>query len=174
MDGRASFTGMAAKSKSDQLQIRVSAAEKAAIQRAARAAGLPMSEYVLKRLLPDFGVRFNALTDQLACARQPAFALAALNDLLATCSAEELADTAGAPPSGALSPFHQNYVAAMVEMAAARLGVAPPAWAQQVRPLEQPWFGTDIESLRLYLLAHAPAPFRRRNIFIDSTLGNRV
>lgn len=165
---------MAAKSKSDQLQIRVSAAEKAAIRRAARTAGLPVSEYVLGRLFPHFSTRFNALIDQLAQARQPAFALAGLNDLLATCSAEELADTAIAPPSARLSPVHQNYVAAMVEMAAARLGAAPPLWTQQVRPLDQPWFGTDIQSLRLYLLTHSPAPFRRRNIFIDSTLGNRV
>jgi hypothetical protein len=29
-------------------------------------------------------------------------------------------------------------------------------------------------SLRLYLLTHSPAPFRRRNIFIDASVGSRV
>jgi hypothetical protein len=35
-------------------------------------------------------------------------------------------------------------------------------------------FGSDLQNLRLYLLTHSPPPFRRRNIFIDSTLGDRV
>ncbi|MGH7310893.1 MAG: plasmid mobilization protein, partial [Candidatus Rokuibacteriota bacterium] len=43
---------MPASAKSAQLQIRVSPAEKAAIQRAARRAGLDMSAYVLTRVLP--------------------------------------------------------------------------------------------------------------------------
>lgn len=38
--------------KSAQLQIRVTPAEKARIERAARQAGLPMSAYVLGRVLP--------------------------------------------------------------------------------------------------------------------------
>jgi len=29
-------------------------------------------------------------------------------------------------------------------------------------------------SLRLYLLTHSPAAFRRRNIFIDATVGAQV
>jgi hypothetical protein len=78
-----------------------------------------------------------------------------------------------APPSG-LAPYHANYVAAMVEYACARRGVAPPAWTGAIPPLVEPVFGSALTSLRLYLLTHSPAPFRRRNIFIDATVGDRV
>jgi hypothetical protein len=43
-----------------------------------------------------------------------------------------------------------------------------------VVPLEEPAFGTALQSLRLHLLTHSPPPFRLRNIFIDSSLGQRV
>jgi hypothetical protein len=35
-------------------------------------------------------------------------------------------------------------------------------------------FGSELQSLRLYLLTHSPPPFRARNIFIDSSLGDRI
>jgi hypothetical protein len=35
-------------------------------------------------------------------------------------------------------------------------------------------FGSTLVSLRLYLLTHSPPPFRRRNIFIDATVGSSV
>ena len=62
----------------------------------------------------------------------------------------------------------------MVEQAASHKGLAPPPWIVRVPPLDEPYFGTDLKSLRLYLLTHSPPPFRRRNIFIDATLGDRV
>jgi hypothetical protein len=45
---------------------------------------------------------------------------------------------------------------------------------QRDGPLAEPVFGSDLMSLRLYLLTHSPAPFRRRNIFIDASVGFRV
>ena len=36
------------------------------------------------------------------------------------------------------------------------------------------WFASELKSLRLHLLTKSPAPFRRRNLFVDSTLGDRV
>jgi hypothetical protein len=35
-------------------------------------------------------------------------------------------------------------------------------------------FCSSLQSLRMHLLTHSPPPFRRRNIFIDSSLGQRV
>ena len=145
-----------------------------AIQRAARRAGMDMSAYILERVLPEPAKRFDALVSTLAAAEQPAFALAAMNDFLSQCTAGELAAAVAEAPQMALPPLPGNYVAAMVEYAAARQGMAPPAWTGAIAPLAQPWFGSELESLRLYLLTHAPAPFRRRNIFIDATLGDRV
>jgi hypothetical protein len=62
----------------------------------------------------------------------------------------------------------------MVEYACARHSVAVPEWTRSILPLAEPVFGSELQSLRLYLLTHSPPPFRARNIFIDSTLGDRV
>ncbi len=73
-----------------------------------------------------------------------------------------------------LSPYLRNYVAAMVELAAQQQDVRPPAWVRDVEPLETPHFATPLAGLRLHLLRMAPVPFKRRNIFIDSSIGDRV
>jgi len=165
---------MPAAAKSAQLQIRVSPGEKAAIQRAARRAGMDMSAYVLARVLPASARRFQELT---AACRDPQgrrFALAELNSWLAGLGAGEIRDAIASPPASGLTPYLANYIAAMVEYACARQGVPPPAWVRAIAPLAEPVFGSELMSLRLHLLAHSPPPFRRRNIFIDSTVGDRV
>ena len=165
---------MRATAKSAQLQIRVSLAEKAAIQRAARRAGVDMSAWVLSRLLPAPAQRFQELTQ--ACRHQESwrFALAALSSWLSGLAAGELQEAVASPPATGLTPFLLNYIAAMVEYACARQGVAPPPWTRSIAPLAEPAFGTELVSLRLYLLTHSPPPFRRRNIFIDATVGGQV
>jgi hypothetical protein len=164
---------MSATAKSGQLQIRVSPAQKAAIQRAARRAGLDMSAYVLARVLPAPARRFQELTEACRDPQGARFALAELNAWLADLGAGELQEAVASPPPG-LTPYLANYVAAMVEYACGRHGVALPAWARSITPLAEPVFGSALMSLRLYLLTHSPAPFRRRNIFIDATMGARV
>jgi len=159
--------------KSTQLQIRVSPAEKAAIRDAARRAGLEMSAYVLARVLPAPARHFQELTGACADPEGARFALAELSAWLASLGAAELQEAVASPPP-ALTPYFANYVAAMVEYACAYRGVAPPAWTRAVAPLTEPVFGSALMSLRLYLLTHSPAPFRRRNIFIDASVGSRV
>ena len=159
--------------KSDQLQIRVPPAEKAAIQRAARRAGLDMSAYVLARVLPAAARRFQDLTEACRDPQGARFALAELNSWLTCLTAGELQEAVLSPPAE-LTPQLANYVAAMVEYACGRQGVAPPAWTHAIAPLTEPLFGSTLMSLRLHLLSHSPPPFRRRNIFIDASLGSRV
>ena len=165
---------MSQEPKTAQLQIRVSSEQKAAIQYAAKQAGMDMSAYVLSCVLSVPAARFQECID--ACAEQaaPSFALAELNSLLSALTPGEIRDAVAAPPSIALTPFLANYVAAMVEYGCARCSVAPPAWTRAVKPLDEPAFGSSLQGLRLHLLTHSPAPFRRRNIFIDSTLGERI
>jgi hypothetical protein len=62
----------------------------------------------------------------------------------------------------------------MVEQAAHRKRVGPPAWVREIPPLEEPHFVPPLEGLRLHLLQASPVPFKRRNIFIDSSVGDRV
>ena len=164
---------MSTATKSAQLQIRVSPAEKAAIQRAARRAGLEMSAYVLTRVLPPPARRFQDLTGACADPEGARFALAELSAWLASLGAAELHEAVASPPP-TLPPYFANYVAAMVEVACAQRGSAAPAWTRTVAPLTEPVFGSTLMSLRLYLLTHSPPPFRRRNIFIDASVGSRV
>lgn len=133
-----------------------------------------MSAYVLSRVLSAPAARFQECIAGCACHGTSSFALAELNSLLSALTPSEMRDAIAVPPSINLTPFLANYVAAMVEYGCARCSVAPPAWTRSVVPLDEPAFGTTLQSLRLHLLTHSPPPFRRRNIFIDSSLGKQI
>jgi hypothetical protein len=62
----------------------------------------------------------------------------------------------------------------MVEAVCAKRGIPLPTWTRKIGPLEAPQFGSKLQALRLHLLTHSPAAFRRRNIFIDASVGDRV
>ncbi len=160
--------------KNEQLQIRVSSREKTMLKRLAAAAGQDMSSYVLERALPPVRLRFDEILRALRDGDRRSFALAEMNDLLSALAPIELPDVVAHADVSRLSPLVQNYVAAMVEQAAVEKGVAPPAWVASVPALDQPYFAAPLPSLRLHLLAASPVPFRRRNLFVDATLGARV
>lgn len=160
--------------KTQQLQIRVTPRQKALLKRRANAAGLDVSVYVLARALPPEADRFAQLLRSLAFEASPRFSLAELNDFLTACAAALFVEAVAVADLARLSPYIQNYVAAMVEQAAHLKGVVPPEWTRAVEPLEAPHFATMLASLRLYLLRSAPVPFKRRNIFVDASIGNRV
>jgi hypothetical protein len=169
---RAIFGAMGA--KSEHLQIRVTEREKALLKRAAAAAGQDLSTYVLARVIPPARVRFAELLTLLGEATDHRYALAELNDFLTALPLAELRDAVDHAQMDRLSPFLRNYVAAMVEQASAMKRVPAPAWTREVSPLDEPWFATSMKSLRLHLLRASPVPFKRRNIFVDASVGSRV
>jgi hypothetical protein len=125
--------------------------------------------------LQDPRLRFARLLEVLRADDQPGFALAELNDLLSGLTPGELGGAVEQADLTGLTPYLRNYVAAMVELAAHQRDVSPPAWVRDVEPLETiPHFATPLAALRLHLLRAAPVPFKRRNIFIDSSIGDRV
>lgn len=160
--------------KSSQLQIRVSQAQKKAIAQQAKKAGMSMSDWVLKKVTEEDTNRFKTLTTELASGENSSFVLAELNDYLAQLDAKTLMAEITHVPDTRLSPYLQNYIAAMVEQACALKNIAKPTWLADVVPLEKPHFISDFKKLRLHLLLNSPPPFRNRNIFIDSSLGDRV
>jgi uncharacterized protein (DUF1778 family) len=160
--------------KTSQLQIRVTAPQKAMLRQRARAAGLGMSAYVLARALQAPGDRFTILVRDLVDAEEPRLLLAELNDLLAGLVPAEFSATVSTAPVAGLSPYLANYLAAMTEQAAHLKRVEAPAWTRDVVPLDEPHFVTSLRSLRMHLVRHAPVPFKRRNIFVDSSVGARV
>lgn len=165
---------MAREPKSAQLQLRISRTDKAAIQRAARRAGTDMTTYVMNCVLRAAALRFQEQIAACAQSADPSFALAELNASLAALTPGEMRLAVAQAPLIELAPFLANYVAAMVEYGCARCQIQPPAWTRAVPALQEPAFGTTLKSLRLHLLTHSPPPFRFRNIFIDSSLGQRV
>lgn len=162
------------RAKTQQLQIRVTPEQKSALARLARRAGQDVSSFVLTRALPSAAVRFGEILSEVGDADRQRFALAELNDLLTGLAPRELETVTGGADLRGLSPYVRNYVAAMVELAAHQRGVVPPVWVREVPPLDEPHFATSLPGLRLHLLRSSPVPFRRRNIFIDSSLGDRV
>ena len=160
--------------RSAQLQIRVTPAEKAQIARAARRAGIGMSEYVLAMALPNQDAQWRDWLRQLVDSGGAKIVLAGLSAWLAGLGARELPGAIEAPPPRELAEFHANYLAAMAELSCSARGVAAPAWTRAVPALARPAFASVLASLRLHLLAHSPAPFRRRNLFVDTTVGGQV
>ena len=163
--------------KTQQLQIRVTPQQKATLKRRAKAAGVDLSTFVLAHALPSDGNRFAELVRVLRHDAKRSFALAELSDLLHACSPADFADAVGRAEAGALSglpPYVQNYVAAMTEQAAYQKGVAAPEWTRSIAPLATPHFATPLTSLRPHLLRAAPVPFKRRNIFVDASVGVRI
>ena len=132
------------------------------------------SACVLSCVLAAPAAAFDEAVTRLSEAAEPSFALAALNSLLSGFTAAELRQAVATAPQAELSPFLANYVAAMSEMACCQCGLPAPAWTLKIEALAEPAFGSALPSLRLYLLTHSPASFRRRNIFIDSSVGAQV
>jgi hypothetical protein len=114
---------------------------------------------------------FVRLAGEVAGADRISYALAELNDLLTAAEASAIESL---PRPDISDSYRLNYVTAMVELAAHRAGIVPPLWTVSVAPLDEPVFIDTSLSLRLHLLTASPVPFRRRNIFIDSSLGDRV
>lgn len=162
-------------SRTQHLQIRVTPAEKAALKRLARHGGQGISAYVLSRALPKAKLRFLELLQFLPDEGERRYALAELNDLFAGLTRAEFLDAVSEAQLAGLSRYWQNYVAAVVEQAAYQKdALPPPTWLGDIEPLEEPHFVVPLASLRRHLLRASPVPFRRRNIFVDSGLGDRI
>lgn len=160
--------------KSEFVQIRVRPDQKAALKRRAEQAGEDLSGYVLTRLLPTERSRFEEIVAALGKDDDRTHALAELNDLLSAVDSRDLPEVVAEADVRCLSDVAANYLAAMVEQACHEGGISPPTWTSRVAPLGEPYFATRLSGLRLHLLKSSPVAFKRRNIFIDSTLGARV
>jgi hypothetical protein len=163
--------------KSDQLQIRVSTEQKRRLKQLARAAGMDVSAWVLSRLLPSETERFqdliatvDATTDDTARRLH----LAELADFLRDLPAGTFRRAVREPPRAPLDPTLHNHLAGMIELAANRRGQDAPHWTRDVPASDEPAFGSSLASLRLYLLTRAPVALRRRNLFMDASIDDRV
>ena len=160
--------------KTEQLQIRVSPLQKLAIKKQAQKAQMSISEWILSMALPSVQMSFQNLLADLAASEQPSFVFAELLELIGPMGADEYELAVSEPPVVHLDSYWENYLAATVEHAAAMKHAKTPSWTQDVPPLDKPAFGSPLKSLKLHLLVNSPPAFIRRNIFIDSSVGDRV
>lgn len=162
--------------KTSQLQIRVSNEQKKLIRQEAESAGKDISAWVLEQVLPQKKVEFQSLISDISSAteKEQSFILASLNDFLTTLSPLEFQKALQLPNQLKLTPLLLNYITAMIEHTANLKEVAPPVWVNYITPLAEPFFSSTLSSLRIHLLLSSPVAFKRRNIFIDSTIGSRV
>lgn len=160
--------------RTSQLQIRVTPGQKARLKRLAAAAGETLSSYVLSRALPSEDGAAPRLYEELARPgtdrKQPLAELRRLIDAVPGPEMHELPE----PGPGTLTPVLANTVAALIEAAAHRKGVAPPDWVARVPRLSRPHFGWTLVSLRPHQIRVTPVAFKRRNLFFDPAAGPYV
>jgi hypothetical protein len=144
------------------------------LKKAARRAGVDVSSCVLARVLPQARARVLDILGALRRGADQRFALAELSDVLSSQAPTALAEVVADWDVSGLPPFLRNYVAAMVEHAANRMNIAPPSWTRAIEPLDEPYFAVPFVRLRPHLLRASPPAFKRRNLFVDATVGDRV
>jgi hypothetical protein len=67
------------------------------------------------------------------------------------------------------------YLSAVAEALAYKDRLAAPQWAYDRRYfLDDPWFASDIQGLRMLLLMESPVFFRRRNLFVSRNVLSRA
>ena len=159
--------------KSEYLQIRVSKQEKELIKSSAQSAGVDMSAWILQRVLNNKAEEFSAILKKINADNQ-SYVLAELNDFLSNLNTNNFELALNSKSIDNLNDFQINYIIAMIVHRANQLSATPPDWIKLYERLDKPYFGTNLKSLRLHLLINSPIAFKQRNIFIDSSIGDRV
>ncbi|MCF6300356.1 MAG: DUF1778 domain-containing protein [Proteobacteria bacterium] len=159
--------------KSEYLQIRVSKQEKEIIKSSAQLAEVDMSAWILQRILHEKAKQFINIINKLIDEEQ-SFVFAELHDFLAKLMVVDLEMALSVEPVIELTGFQINYVIAMIVHRSKQLNISPPTWINNYPVLLQPVFATSLKSLSLHLLINSPIAFKQRNIFIDSSIGDRV
>lgn len=159
--------------KTEKLDLRVTREEKERIRRAAQAAGMEISAWVMGRLFEPQSMRFMQLVREAARAND-SFSFATLADFLKSLSGSALNGAVGEFPADVSDRFCRAYAAAMVETVCACQGIDAPAWTSKIGPIDEPYFASTLLSLRSYLLTNSPPAFRKRNLFVDATAVDRV
>jgi hypothetical protein len=160
--------------KTAQLQIRVTPEQKRRLKKLARDASMDMSEWVLSRVLPDEADRFQELASRLNQAEDGRYAFAEMADFLRPLKGGAFARAVAHAPTVSLDPDTANHLAGAIELAAGRRGQKPPDWLATIPSAGVPRFGSQLENVRLHLLTQSPVALRRRNLFMDASIDERV
>ena len=78
------------------------------------------------------------------------------------------------PPSNELEPKLICLLASIVVSLCEEVEIDVPHWARRRFDLHQPWFVSEVESLKASALLESPLAFRRNNIFVLSNFLERL
>ena len=160
--------------KTDYIQIRINKKEKAKFVKLAELDNMSLSNWILNKLKIDISpVEIKIIYGQIAIASDSSYALAFLNDSLMKVPKHTWSDLVSIKPEN-LNFENLCYVASMIEHAAEIRELNTPLWVNDIGALQTPYFVSTFKNLRLYLLINSPVSFRKRNIFIDASIGDRV
>ncbi len=160
--------------KSEHLQIRITAEAKKKLFQLAKVNNMTLSEWILSKLsIENSPYTIQSIYEELSKKHNQAFAYVQLHDLLMKVSPQLWDDFVSIRPHN-LECETMAYTASMIERAAQMRGLTQPPWIREVETCSPPYFATNLQTLRLYLLINSPVAFRKRNIFIDSSTGDRV
>lgn len=137
---------------------------------------MDISAYLLSKAGLDLRAKWDGLAGDLERAddEKISYVWAAIIDFLTPLSRQDFQDLFANEPAWSLSDFKENYLVGLIERVAQNLNIPAPNWALDVNPLADPYFPEEHPKLRVYLMLHGDPIFRRRNIFIDSSIGGRV
>lgn len=79
-----------------------------------------------------------------------------------------------APPHGTASPRIAALCASVVETLCDQIFVPHPWWCAGIAGLPHPWFVADMENLKAISLCESPMHFRKRNLFVLSSILERA
>ena len=80
-----------------------------------------------------------------------------------------------APHNEKLGAIQDAYLAAAAEELARTFDLPWPMWSnREERKLRQPWFASQLASLRAVLILESPPGFRSRNLFVSENALTRV
>lgn len=163
--------------KNSFIQIRVSTEEKELIRSRAKQAHLEMSEWILQSIIPNPQAKFLSLLARLKRvqdSKERNFVINEIAVFLHRLSSEELHRAVSNPLEVGLNNLMDNYIAAMIEQTCVAKKIIAPVWLSEKTGVAEPFFGVEFFAVRLYLLSVSPPSFRKRNIFIDASIGDLV
>lgn len=161
------------KNKTDFIQIRISKDEKKRFAKLAKLQGQSLSEWIISKLSSDSSsIEIKKIYAKLRKAEDSSYILALLNDYLMNMPELLWNDALKDSPEN-IDIENLCYIASMIERATEIRGLELPQWVKDIGPLSKPYFGSKLKNLRMYLLINSPIAFRKRNIFIDASVGDR-
>jgi len=161
--------------KSQWLQVRMTAEQKELLRERAAAAGTDISSFVVQRTLGPDAPEFDTLVAWMLRTPDEHVPYAEFVDYLNTLPASRGTELAKKPARfDELTALQQNRVCALIEQRCAFWGVAAPVWLLDVPSASEPHFAGDLLSWRPYLLVVSPVVFRRRNLFVERGMTGRL